>query len=155
MLEYEWSFGDGRKERGLEVEHCFMGPGDYTLELNVIDKLTGEVFYTQATYPLLIEDVKQVYINCPDTVEVGQEVTFDARKTNITDFDIYRYYWDFGDGRKTRGTEATHIYTTIGTYIVQLGAVSREDRDGNSEKQGVYKSIEVVGSSRTRGRRGN
>jgi len=155
MLEYEWSFGDGKKKRGLEVEHCFNGPGDYTLELNVIDKLTGEVFYTQATYPLLIEDVKQVYINCPDTVEVGQEVRFDARKTNITDFDIYRYYWDFGDGRKTRGTEATHIYTTIGTYIVQLGAVSREDRDGNTQQSGVYKSIEVVGSSRQRGRRGN
>ncbi len=155
MLEYEWSFGDGYKARGLEVEHCFSGPGDYTLELNVIDKLTGEVFYTQATYPLKIEDIVQVYINCPDTVEVGQEVVFDGRKTNITDFEIYKYYWDFGDGRKTRGIEARHIYTTIGTYIVQLGVVSRSDREGNSQKRGVYKNIVVVGSSRERGRRGN
>ena len=155
MLEYEWSFGDGYKARGLEVEHCFIGPGDYTLELNVIDKLTGEIFYTQATYPLKIEDIEQVYINCPDTVEVGQEVVFDGRRTNITDFEIYKYYWDFGDGRKTRGIETRHIYTTIGTYIVQLGVVSRSDREGNSQKKGVYKNIVVVGSSRERGRRGN
>jgi len=155
MLEYEWSFGDGKKKRGLEVEHCFNGPGDYTLELNVIDKLTGEVFYTQATHQLKIEDIKQVYINCPDTVEVGQEIVFDGRKTNIDDFEIYKYYWDFGDGRKTRGIEARHIYTTRGNYIVQLGVVSRADRDGNSEKRGVYKNIVVVGSQKERRRRAN
>jgi PKD repeat protein len=154
MLDYEWSFGDGKKERGLRVEHCFNGPGDYTLELNVIDKLTGEVFYTQATYPLLIEDIEQVYINAPDTVEVGKEIQFDGRKTNITSFKIYKYYWDFGDGRKTRGIKANHIYTTRGNYIIQLGVVSKQDRDGNSEKTGVYKNIVVVGSSKERNRRG-
>jgi PKD repeat protein len=151
MLEYEWSFGDGNKARGLRVDHCYNGPGDYTLELNVIDKLTGETYYTQATYELAVEDIEQVYINAPDTVEVGQEIVFDGRKTNIDDFDIYRYYWDFGDGRKTRGVEARHIYSTVGNYIVQLGVVSRKDRDEESDKRGVYKNIVVVGS---RGRRG-
>jgi len=153
LYEFEWTFGDGQKAKGIEVDHCFPGPGDYTLELNVIDKLTGEVFYTQASYPLKIEDITQVYINAPDTVEVGEEIKFDGRKTNITDFDIYRYYWDFGDGRKTRGVEATHIYSTEGNFIVQLGVVSREDREGNSQKKGVYKNIVVVGSTKERRRR--
>jgi len=152
MLEYEWSFGDGKKARGLRVDHCFNGPGDYTLELNVIDKLTGDVYYTEASQQLPVEDVKQVYINAPDTVEVGKEVRFDGRKSNIDDFTISKYYWDFGDGRKTRGIEATHIYTTRGVFIVQLGAVSRTDRDGNSQKAGVYKNIVVVGSLKDLGR---
>ncbi|NOQ24079.1 MAG: PKD domain-containing protein [Bacteroidales bacterium] len=155
ILEYEWSFGDGKKARGLEVEHCFNGPGDFTLELNVIDKLTGEVFYTQATYPLKIEDLEQVYINAPDTVEVGQEIFFDGHKTNINNFKIYKYYWDFGDGRKTRGIEARHIYTTRGNYIVQLGVVSKQDKAGDSERTGVYKNIVVVGALKERNRRGN
>lgn len=154
MFDFEWNFGDGKKARGIEVEHCFNGPDDYTVELNVIDKLTGEVYYTQATYELNIEDVEQVYINGPDTVRVGQEIQFDGYKTNITDFEIYKYYWDFGDGRKTRGIRATHIYTNIGNYIVQLGVVSREDRDGNSQKRGVYKNIVVVPAGRERLRRG-
>lgn len=153
ILEYEWSFGDGKKARGLEVEHCFNGPGDFTLELNVIDKLTGEVFYTQATYPLKIEDIEQVYINAPDTVEVGQEIFFDGHKTNINNFKIYKYYWDFGDGRKTRGIEARHIYTTRGNYIVQLGVVSKQDKEGNSERTGVYKNIVVVGALKERNRK--
>ncbi len=155
MFDFEWNFGDGKKARGIEVEHCFNGPGDYTVELNVIDKLTGDVYYTQATYDLEITDVEQVYINAPDTVQVGEEIQFDGYQTNITDFEISRYYWDFGDGRKTRGVKATHIYTNVGNYIVQLGVVSRDDRDGNSEKRGVYKSIVVMPSSRERNRRGN
>jgi len=153
MFDYEWSFGDGEKTRGIEVDHCFNGPGDFTVELNVIDKLTGDVYYTQATYPLKIEDVKQVYINAPDTVKVGQEILFDGRQTTITDFKIYKYYWDFGDGRKTRGIEARHIYTTRGNFIVQLGVVSKKDRDGNTQKSGVYKNIVVVGDTKERGRR--
>ncbi len=154
MFDFEWNFGDGKKARGISVDHCFNGPGDYTLELNVIDKLTGDIYYTQATRELKIEDVAQVYINAPDTVGVGEEVQVDGYKTNVTDFEIYKYYWDFGDGRKTRGVTATHIYTTVGSYIIQLGVVSREDRDGNSQKQGVYKNIVVVANDKERRRSG-
>jgi len=150
MFDYEWNFGDGKKARGIEVEHCFNGPGDFTLELNVIDKVTGDVYYTQATYPLKIEDIEQVYINGPDTVQVGEEVLFDGRKTNITDFKIYKYYWDLGDGRKTRGIDVSHIYTTRGNYIIQLGVVSKKDKDGNNQKRGVYKNIVVVGQNKSR-----
>jgi hypothetical protein len=57
-----------------------------------------------------------------------------------------------GDGRKTRGVETRHVYTSIGNYIVQLGVVSRQDRDGNTEKRGVYKNIVVVGNMRDRDR---
>ena len=37
--------------------------------------------------------------------------------------------------------------------MVQLGVVSREDRDGNSQKKGVYKNIVVVPGGKERGRR--
>lgn len=150
MFDYEWNFGDGKKAKGIEVDHCFNGPGDYTVELNVIDKLTGEVFYTQASYPLKIEDIKQVYINSPDTVTVGHEFLLDGYKTNIDDFKIYKYYWDLGDGRKTRGVEVRHVYTTQGNYIVQLGVVSKKDRDGTVKKRGVFKNIVVVGQAKGR-----
>ncbi len=153
-FEYQWVFSDGTKINGEEVEHCFESEGDYTVELNVIDEITGDVAFNQATYQLTIENVEQVYINSPDTVMVGQEVKFDGRQTNLQDFEIARYYWDFGDGRKTRGIEATHIYTAPGNYIVQLGVVSKSDREGNTDKQGVFKNIVVLGQSRER-RRGN
>ncbi|MCG8410305.1 MAG: PKD domain-containing protein [Bacteroidales bacterium] len=153
MFDYEWKFSDGEKKVGVEVEHCFNNTGNFTVELNVIDKLTGDILYTQASYQLSIEDIKQVYINAPDTVLVGEEVTMDGRKTNITDFKIYKYYWDFGDGRKTRGVEVKHIYTNKGNYIIQLGVVSKKDKKGNLQKRGVYKSIVVVGSTKSKNKR--
>jgi len=143
-FDYEWDFGDGFKTRGLEVEHCFAGTGDYTVLLNVIDKLTGEVYFNEATYPFKIEDIEQLYINCPDTVFVGQEIVFDGRKSNVKKFQISKYSWDMGDGRRPKGVEITHIYTSPGNYIVQLGVMSKPDKQGNTEKLGVYTNVVVL-----------
>lgn len=151
-FEYQWVFSDSTKINGEEVEHCFESEGDYTIELNVIDEITGDVYFNQATYYLTIEKIEQVYINAPDTVMVGEEIKFDGRQTNLKDFEISKYYWDFGDGRKTGGIEVTHFYTAPGSYIVQLGVVSEPDQHGNSEKQGVYKNILVVGQGKDRRR---
>lgn len=152
-FSYEWDLGDGTKIRGNEVDHCFTGPGDYTVLLNVIDKLTGEVYFNEATYQVLVEDIEQVYISCPDTVIVGQVVEFDGKRTNLKNFDIRTYHWDLGDGRRTRGISTTHIYTSPGEYIVQLGVTSRPDKQGNAEKMGVFKNIVVLSSERERERR--
>ncbi|OFX89928.1 MAG: hypothetical protein A2W99_08815 [Bacteroidetes bacterium GWF2_33_16] len=152
-FEYEWDLGDGSKLRGLEVEHCFKSSGEYTVLLNVIDRLTGEVYFNEAAYPVLVEDIEQVFINGPDTVFVGQEITFDGRKTNLKNFDIRTYHWDLGDGRRTRGVSVTHVYTSPGEYIIQLGVTSKPDKQGNSDKMGVFKNIVVLPAQRERGRR--
>ena len=44
-MEYEWDFGDGNKKRGLEVKHCFKGPGNYSVQLNIIEKTSGNLFF--------------------------------------------------------------------------------------------------------------
>lgn len=142
-FKYEWDLGDGTKKRGNLVDHCFDTTGTYMVQLNVIDGLTGDIMYSQASYLVEVENVKQVYINSPDTVYVGREVQFDGHKTNIDDFEIEEYYWDFGDGRRTRGVEATHVYTAPGNYIVQLGVMGPENNEGDRPKQGVYKNIVV------------
>jgi hypothetical protein len=143
QLDYEWNFGDGTKKRGLEVEHCFKKPGDYSVQLNVIDGLTGDVYFNEATYDLPIEKIEQVYINCKDTVTVGETIKLDGYQTNLKNFEIGVCYWDFGDGKRGKGIETKHIYSAAGVYIVQLGVVSVEDAKGNKRKKGVYKNIVV------------
>ena len=44
---YEWEFGDGDKAKGDLVEHCYMGPGNYTIRLNLENLITGEVLLNQ------------------------------------------------------------------------------------------------------------
>jgi hypothetical protein len=144
-MEYEWDFGDGTKKRGLIVEHCFDTTGTYLVQLNVVDQLTGDVWFNEATYQVPVENIKQLYINAPDTVVVGQEINVDASLSNV-DFEIATFYWDFGDGRRTKGEEATHIYSRPGNYIIQLGAVEveNEESDDPPRKEGVFKNIIVL-----------
>ena len=61
-LKYEWDFGDGTKIRDIEVKHCFNGPGQYLVQLNVIDTLTGETYFNEASDLLIIEDEIQTYL---------------------------------------------------------------------------------------------
>lgn len=143
-MKYEWDLGDGTKIRGVEVEHCYQTTGTYDVKLNVIDPVTGDVWFNEASYRVVVEDIEQAYIECPDTALVGTQITFDGSKTNLPDFDVYRYRWDFGDGRITIGRRVTHIYSTPGEYIVQLGVQTRRDREGNQEEQGVYRTIVVI-----------
>ncbi len=42
-FRYEWNFGDGDTAAGPVVEHCFKGPGTYTVQLDVVNLITKEV----------------------------------------------------------------------------------------------------------------
>lgn len=120
---YEWDFGDGQKIRGkeLQVEHSFKNPGDYLVQLNVIDTLTGQVYLNQAANIFPVRDIEQPYISCPDTAQINKEIIFDASKTYLPDRYIIGYYWDFNDGHISVGKEVKHIFTEPGVYKIILG----------------------------------
>lgn len=120
-MEYEWSFGDGGKKRGLEVSHCYDGEGKFLVELNVVDKTTGQVFFNEVNYEFEIKNIVQIYIYAPDTAKTGTEILFDPSYTNIDSLEIKKYYWDFGDGAYSFEEKPMHVYAKEGTYTVKLG----------------------------------
>jgi hypothetical protein len=142
-LKYEWDLGDGTKVRGLEADHCFEGPGTYVILLNVIDTLTGEVYFNEATHEFLLEDIEQPYIIAPDSALVKQEVTFNGTESFIKEFEISDYIWNFGDGNKKTGSTVTHTYLKPGEYQVKLGITGVQDSIGNTPKACSYKTIRV------------
>ena len=143
-LRYEWDFGDGEKEIGLEAEHCYSGPGEYTIQLSIIDNNTGNTFFTQSSYVYELKDVIQPFINSPDVSIIETKIKFDGLRTNLPDFNIAEYIWDFGDGYKQKGPEAEHSYNNTGEYIVQLGLLSDKDSLGISSRSCVYKKIVIL-----------
>lgn len=120
-MEYEWSFGDGGKKRGLEVSHCYAGEGKFLVELNVVDKTSGQVFFNEVNYEFEIKNIVQIYIHAPDTAKRGTEIVFDPSYTNIDSLEIKKYYWDFGDGAYSFEEKPKHVYVKEGTYTVKLG----------------------------------
>ena len=144
MLFRSWDFGDGEKEIGLEVEHCYSGPGVYTIQLSIIDNNTGNIFFNQSSFVYELKDVIQPFINSPDASIVAARVSFDGLKTNLPDFNIAEYMWDFGDGYKQKGPEAEHSYNKTGEYIVKMGLLGHKDSLGISSRSCVYKKIVIL-----------
>ena len=69
-----------------------------------------------------------------------ETVTFDASESYDRDGSIVTYEWNFGDGNVTTITDpvVTHVYTAVGTYIVNL---TLADDDGLSRS--IAKSLTV------------
>ena len=148
MFNYEWYLGDGTRKRGLKADHCFASTGNYTVQLNVIDLVTGEVYFNEATYNLAVQDIVQPYITVVDTAYAGTEVQFNALKSNLA-FTIAGYYWDFGDATRAENREAVHSFRKPGVYNVQLGVTSAvEDVNAFPEKACVTKKIIVLSRAR-------
>ncbi len=142
-LRYEWDIAGLAKIKGLEADYCFEGEGMYKIALNIIDTLTEDVFYNQATYDFVIEDIEQVYPELPDTFATNKNVEMDGSRTNLKNFEIHEYYWDFGDGSKAVGVKTKHKYPNEGKYTVMLG-VKGINANGSMQTRCTIKDIVIL-----------
>ncbi len=141
-LEYEWDFGDSTKAQGGEVNHCFSKPGHYVVKLNVINTITNEISYNDATYNLDIADFIQPKIHSNDTVEVNKPTLFTASAEKFPDLMNVKFFWDFGDGNKGKGKTVTHAFSEQGIFKVRL-VITGENAGKESNRHGVFKRIYV------------
>jgi outer membrane protein OmpA-like peptidoglycan-associated protein len=141
-LRYIWNFGDGKKASGAIVRHCYPGPGNYDVKLNIIDKATGNLFFSKLSYKLDLKDIEQAFISSPDFSIKGDEIEFDGLRSFFPGNKILSYSWDLGDGTRLQGEKAKHTYNTSGKFIIRLG-LTLKDSTGNIHKAGSSKKIVV------------
>ena len=65
----------------------------------------------------------EAVVSYPATVDVGQNVTFDASKS-VDVGRIVSYEWSFGDGANGTGQVVSHSYDKGGTYQVKLNVTN-------------------------------
>lgn len=119
-LTYTWDFGDGTSGQGANVTHAYNKGGNYSVRLTVDDN--------KGT--LCSEDLADtnVRVNTPPVADAGPNLVccldtvteFDGSKSFDADGDNLTYTWDFGDGSTGEGAQVTHVYTTIGKFLVTL-----------------------------------
>ena len=144
-FSYEWDLGDGTLIRGLEANHCYAEPGTYLVKLNVIDTLTGDVYFSQAVYEHPVEQIEQPYINMVDTGYINENLSFDGHETYLKNFEIEDYYWDFGDGTRATDVTAEHVFDKPAIYNIQLGVTSRvQQNDEFPELRCVTRPIVIL-----------
>jgi PKD repeat protein len=123
QVKYDWNFGDGTIASGINPEHQYLQPGNYTVQLTATnsDNCTNTVsvkdmvFAAPLPIPSFGMDHSTVNNNNPT-------VNFANTSTGAVS-----YLWDFGDGTTSAGENPTHHYTAIGRYRVWLKAVSEQN----------------------------
>jgi hypothetical protein len=148
-FKYEWEFGDGSKHLGKELElaHTYATTGDYTVVLNVIDTLTHDVQKNKWSFVIEARDIEQPFITCLDTAYTGKEISFDALKTNLPNFPIANYYWDFGDDHVATGKEVKHIFKDPGVYKIILGITSTPDANNQTKTEARFRYLVIKNST--------
>ena len=149
-LKYLWDFGDGTKASGAVVKHCFKSAGQYSIRLDIMDRSTGNLFFSKLAYNLDLRDYVQPYINSQDAAITGEAIDFDGLKSNLPGYEILGYVWDFGDGTRLRGESVKHTFKETGEYLVNLGVTLKSDSSGNIHNTGVTKKISIVNDQRER-----
>lgn len=143
-VHYRWDMGDGTHIEGADAQHCYKGPGRYVVELDLIDNESKEVFFNQASYELLIDDVHQPYITCADSLRSGQKEVIDALHSYLPDMTAEEYHWDFGDGDFGSGRETRHNWSAPGQYTVKLAVLGAENGTGKVKARCVTKTVNVI-----------
>jgi len=143
IFRYEWDFGDGSKASGQNTEHCYAGPGIYTVILNIINRNTGRIFFTKLLYNLELKDVEQSYITVPEACVAGETVELDGSESNLPDYDILSYTWYFGNKERASGIKVEHIFKEKGIQDIKLGLIVRNKKTGITSQKSVTKKIRV------------
>ncbi|MCE3279917.1 MAG: repeat-containing protein [Bacteroidetes bacterium] len=120
QLDYLWNFGDGTSSTtsGWQT-HLFPGPGMWPVCLTVSNAATG----CSNTFCDSIL-VTSCYAGFSYTFDAfGNGCTFTSQGTGSAD----TYYWNFGDGSTSTATNPYHIFTSNGSYNVQLTITSSTD----------------------------
>jgi len=146
MFRYVWDFGDNTKMSGTKVQHCFPGPGKYSIALDIIDLKTGNPFFRKRTYDIEIVDYIQPYIFSPDYAATGEAIEFDGAQSYCPGYIVTGLFWDFGDGTQTVGGGVTHTYSMSGDFDVRLGLTLRSRTTGDMIKKSITKTIKVFNS---------
>jgi PKD repeat protein len=139
IISYTWDFGDNNVTTTTNpiIVHIYNLFGNYSVTLTV---LNSEGLASNQTQILTVA-------GCPPTANfewrpvyplINQTVTFDASNSTPNGGMIVSYYWNFGDGSFPEfflyTSEATHIYTAYGEYVVTLTVTDNEGQNATISK---------------------
>jgi hypothetical protein len=143
-FRYEWNFGDGAKAIGSRAEHCYAGPGDYKVSLDVVNLVTKEIQYNEVSYDLPVKAIEQPYISSRDTAYVGEAMNLDANSTNLPGWLITHYYWNFGDETISIDKETQKVFSKPGVFNIQLTVSTDPDATGVVRESCISKNIVII-----------
>src|SRR5262249_22196494 len=130
-LTYSWNFGDGTTGTGAAPTHRYTDNGTYTATLTVTDGHGGSA--SSSLVVTVLNVAPTATLSGPATGVRGQLRTFTFGATDPSAIDqagTFTFNVNWGDGSSQQSTgpasqQLGHVYTTAGTYTVQLTATDK------------------------------
>ena len=111
---YLWDFGDGGSATTADPSHTYTSPGTYSVSL-VATTPGGCADTLSLPGAIDLQFPVAGFSATPTTVCAGTALSFTNSSTGGSQF-----FWDFGDGSVLSGPQASHVYSSPGTYSVRL-----------------------------------
>ncbi len=120
VFEYSWNFGDGDKEVGSKIEHCYAEFGSYQVTMDLIDPETNTVIRNELSSTLhLFPEIHPAIVIRREGLPPGS-MEFSFQHNENEDFDPDRVYWRI-DGSYYEGRTIRHSFPVAGVYLVEMG----------------------------------
>jgi len=120
IVAYAWEFGDGATGTGPAPTHTYANAGAYSVQLSVVDNV-GHVSTCQTGASVTMSNEPPICAaGGPYVGVVGASILFDGSASYDPDGTIASYAWQFGDGATGSGVRPGHVYSSPGTYPVEL-----------------------------------
>ena len=140
-----WNFGDGNTSSAQNPSHTYSTEGTYTVELAVSNDYGSDTL-TKTDYITVGSAPKADFTSATANITEGETINFE----DISDGDPDTWQWDFGDGNTSNQQNPSHVYSSGGSYTVEL-VVSNEYGEDTATKTDY---IAVCPESFTDGRDG-
>jgi PKD repeat protein len=125
---YTWYFNDGTTWTGnntANVSHVFTVPRQYNTQLVAKDSRGEQGF--SPILPIVVIQRDELTIRIDATPRCGPPpLDVLLRSFVVGGVSPYKVSWNFGDGQTGSGPQATHIYSSLGTYFA-YGEVTDSD----------------------------
>jgi len=119
ISQWNWNFGDGSTSTGTNPQHYFSGVGSQQVTLS-ITTIAG--CQDSITHTVIVPETPVADFSFTDDCYYNAALLNDL--STISTGSITQWNWNFGDGSSGVTQNATHVYGTSGSYMVQLTVTS-------------------------------
>ena len=117
---WSWTFGDSNSSTAQNPAHTYTGTGSFTVALTATNA-QGNNTCTKSAYIVVGNPPTANFTGTPTSGSIPLSVNFTDSSTGSPT----AWSWNFGDGGTSTVQNASHTYTSVGTYDVALTAYNQ------------------------------